>query len=671
MFSLMFSLAAAQDGSVLIVGAAPPDALEDVRMSLLRTQAVFPIDVLDVRATTPPLSAFVDHDAILYFADPGTPPANASALGDLFTLYVDAGGGLVLAGGALDPTTAATGTLNPGSRMPVSLVGAAWTADAGLTHVRTPPRGAVDSMPMPIWSGWGTNTLGVGVGRHVDGLAVEVGSVETLTWQTTAGGTEPLVVVREAPNDPVAGRVVALNLDPVSDATRSGGWDPATDGDHLLAQALRVAVRADSPFPTCPDGNPGRYNTFVERDLNCNAIDAADEPLVFGMACPDEGDGGDGYYDATSFDCAVPIQGLDGDEDGLGGGTVTIDRPDLGLPWSRFQMCDNCPDVFNPEQLDTDCDGIGDLCDVCVHVPDDGANSDTDSWGDACDNCRFLDNPLQDDRDGDGVGTLCDICPDDFDPAQADSDRDAIGDACDNCPFVVNPDQTDTDGDGVGDACDVCILVVDPFQQDTDRDGIGDACDLCFGEFDDADRVDSDGDGVGDPCDACPSVFDPDQTDDDLDGVGNACDVCPFVSDSTQADTDGDGHGDACDVCPEQPDSVQADADGDGTGDLCDNCPLIANDQDDRDGDGFGDDCDFCLFVPSANNFDSDADRIGDDCDTCPTTFDPGQQDTDGDGLGDACDALSIRGGGVVGLPTGCNAAARRPTWLSLGRRSR
>jgi hypothetical protein len=27
-------------------------------------------------------------------------------------------------------------------------------------------------------------------------------------------------------------------------------------------------------------------------------------------------------------------------------------------------VCDNCPDVFNPDQADTDGDGIGDACDL-------------------------------------------------------------------------------------------------------------------------------------------------------------------------------------------------------------------------------------------------------------------------------------------------------------------
>ena len=70
---------------------------------------------------------------------------------------------------------------------------------------------------------------------------------------------------------------------------------------------------------------------------------------------------------------------------------------------------------------DSDHDGVPDLIDTCVSVP----------------------NPDQQDSDRNGRGDACE-----------DYDRDGVPNALDNCISIPNRDQADVDADRIGDACD-------------------------------------------------------------------------------------------------------------------------------------------------------------------------------------------------------------------------
>ena len=73
------------------------------------------------------------------------------------------------------------------------------------------------------------------------------------------------------------------------------------------------------------------------------------------------------------------------------------------------RFCGGCPEVFNRDVERTD---------------------DDDRCPDVCDNCPNDDNGDQLDSDGDGVGDACDNCPDDANTDQLDSDGDDVGDVC-------------------------------------------------------------------------------------------------------------------------------------------------------------------------------------------------------------------------------------------------
>jgi hypothetical protein len=85
-------------------------------------------------------------------------------------------------------------------------------------------------------------------------------------------------------------------------------------------------------------------------------------------------------------------------------------------------------------------------------------DSDNDGVPDNSDNCPNTYNPNQTDSDGDGIGDACESTP------PTDSDSDGIPDSRDNCASTYNPDQKDSDGDGIGDVCDVPSYLTESFQ---------------------------------------------------------------------------------------------------------------------------------------------------------------------------------------------------------------
>ena len=177
--------------------------------------------------------------------------------------------------------------------------------------------------------------------------------------------------------------------------------------------------------------------------------------------CPDvsneyqyDGDG-DGVGDECDncFSVNNPNQ-LDSDNDGIG------------------DLCDVCPYDFDPDQRASYVNGVlmGIACNPDIDgdgIPNEEDNDmDGDGWNNDVDNCPRIYNPNQIDSDSDGIGDSCDNCQLNYNPDQADRNHNGVGDVCDedmdgdgipndydNCPYNYNPDQEDEDCNGIGDAC--------------------------------------------------------------------------------------------------------------------------------------------------------------------------------------------------------------------------
>lgn len=361
-------------------------------------------------------------------------------------------------------------------------------------------------------------------GVSADGGLVFYSTTEAILDTDTDSGGNSADVYERQPNPGTTFLVSDRIQDPNDEARDASFGGVSSDGSRVYFTTNEQTVSDDDNSATdlYERNRGGSTTTLLSKRVQAGADTGAGRAFV----------GVTGAGTRVFFRTAEPIMSVDGDTAQdiyeVSGGVTSLvtDRVktgadqnlDVSIDRDRPISTDGTRLIFHSDEdlLAADSDGAED-----VYVARVVADTDGDGVLDNTDNCVNVANSNQVDTDADNQGDACDT----------DDDGDGVVDGSDACPTVAAstangcPPPPDADGDGVADSTDACPSVAAATANgcpaptpspaaDADGDGVPDSSDTCpnvaaataNGCPNPTPTPDADGDGVPDNVDACPSV---------------------------------------------------------------------------------------------------------------------------------------------------------------------
>jgi len=227
----------------------------------------------------------------------------------------------------------------------------------------------------------------------------------------------------------------------------------------------------------------------------------------------------------------------------------------------------------NPNDPDTDADGLFDGAEVTLGSDPLVADSDGDTLNDGEEVNQYKTDPLSVDSDNDGLTDADELTQHLTDPLLDDTDGDGLLDG-EELAANTDPFDVDSDNDDLSDGDEVNVYYSDPLVQDTDEDGLLDGEEVLI-HGSSPRNTDSDLDGLLDNIEVDQYGTHPGKSDSDGDGLSDPDEINIHLSNPVSADSDSDGLNDAAEIAAGT-NILLADSDLDGLLDGVDDEPLVA-----------------------------------------------------------------------------------------------